>query len=142
MSLPTEIADAVKTELNGHAFSQTFTAERIFLPRFELPEMSELKVSVVPRGIKIEREDRSHNRHDVQIDVAVQKKIDPEADAEIEALLDLCEEIGNFFRLRPLAEYPSAMWIKTAHAPIYSPEHLEELHQFTGLLSFTWRTIK
>ena len=44
------IADAVADELTGSVSSQPFEADRHYLPRFELAEMTELKVSVVPRS--------------------------------------------------------------------------------------------
>ena len=42
------LADAIVADLNGHSFSQPFTAERGYLPTFELPELGDLKVTVVP----------------------------------------------------------------------------------------------
>ena len=39
MAVITDIAEAVKDELNAGSFSQPFTAERHYRPLFELPEM-------------------------------------------------------------------------------------------------------
>ena len=66
------IADAVTAELNGHSFSQPFAAQRLYLPVFDLQSMSDLKVTVVPRGISSSALDRSRDSFDYQIDVAVQ----------------------------------------------------------------------
>lgn len=46
-----EIADAVVAELNGASFSQPVTAARHYQPTFDLQDMTELHVSVVPRSL-------------------------------------------------------------------------------------------
>ena len=43
-----ELADAIVEQLNAHEFSETFTAERGYLPTFDLPDLNSLKVTVVP----------------------------------------------------------------------------------------------
>jgi len=75
------IADAVTAELNGNSFSQPFTAQRLYLPVFDLQGMSQLKVTVVPKGIISASLDRSRDSLDYQIDVAVQKKTPNEIEA-------------------------------------------------------------
>jgi hypothetical protein len=142
MAIITDIADAVVTELNGHTFSQPFTAQRFYRPVFDLAEMSVLHVSVVPRGMTIERLDRSRNQHDMQIDIAVQKKCQTCDNAELDALMALVEEIADFFRLRRLTAYPNAVWVRTENVPVYAPEHLEEYRQFTSVLTLTFRVVR
>ena len=56
-----EIADKVTTKLNAASLSQTFQAERLYVPNFDLSEMKELRVSVVPREIDLLPLDRSSN---------------------------------------------------------------------------------
>jgi len=96
------IADAVTAELNGNSFSQSFTAQRLYLPVFDLQGMSTLKVTVVPKGITSQSLDRSRDSFDYQIDVAIQKKVANEI-ATIDALMLLAEEIGDYFRTNPLS---------------------------------------
>jgi len=157
MAVITNIADAVVAELNGHTWisapptppehegddpTPAFTAKRYYRPMFDLAEMSDLHVSVVPRGMTIERADRSRNQHDVQIDVAVQKKFQSGDAAELDPLMALVEEIADFFRLRRLAAYPDAVWVKTENVPVYAQEHLEEFRQFTSVLTLTFRVVR
>jgi hypothetical protein len=142
MAVAIDIADAVVAELNAGSFSQPLTALRHYVPSFDLKEMTELHVSVVPKGLVIAGADRSRNAHDVQIDLGVQKKFTTGDAAEIDPLMTLVEEIADFFRLRPLASYPNAHWIKTENKPIYSQEHWEELRQFTSVLTFTFRVVR
>jgi len=145
MSLITTIADALVTELNGApagTFAQAFAAARHYRPQFDLAELKTLRVSVVPKGIVITGLMRSANQHDVSVDVAVQKKVNPTDSAELDGLMTLVEQIADFFRLRRLAALPQALWTKTDNLPVYSPEHLEQKQVFTSVLTFTFRVVR
>lgn len=142
MAVITDIADAVVAQLNAGTFSQSFTAERAFLPVFELSDLKNVRVTVVPKGVAIIPGGRSHNQHDYAVDAAVQKKLDAADNAEIDPLVTLVDEIADFFRLKRLESYPGAVWLKTENEPVYSQEHLDQLRQFTGLLTFTFRVMR
>jgi len=150
VSLTIDIADAIVNELNtasaGGSFSQTFEAQRHYLPVFDLAEMKDLHVTVVPKGVAIQSIGRDRNQHDVQIDVAVQKKHATQPDQspndELDPLMTLVEEIADFFRLRRLQDVANAVWVRTEHAPVYAPEHMEQMRQFTSVITFTFRVIK
>jgi len=142
MAVITEIADAVVAELNGASFSQTFTAERHYQPTFELPDMKDLHVTVVPKGLVIHPGSRSQNQHEYQIDVAVQKKFDKGDAAELDPLMTLVEEIADHFRFRRLGGFPNAAWLKTENKPVYAQEHMAELRQFTSILTLTYRVLR
>lgn len=147
MSLITTLADAVVAELNSVApgtFAQVFIANRHYRPQFDLIDLKMLRVSVVPRGIEITGLMRNANQHDVAIDVAVQKKVNPApADtAELDGLMLLTEQIADFFRLRRLSALPQALWTKTDNVPVYSPEHLETKQVFTSVLTLTFRVVR
>lgn len=141
MALIADVAQAVADELNSTTFSQPFTAERQYLPVFELPEMKVLHVTVAPRGIVISALDRGRCQYDVQIDVAIQKKFSSDAPDEIDPLMALVQEIADFFKLRRLEAFPTAAWIKTENAPIYALEHMQELRQFTSVVTLTFKVI-
>ena len=140
MSLIADIADAVVAELNAGSFSVPFTAERLYRPDFELPEMKDLHVSVVPRGLEMSTAGRALSQHDVQIDLAVQKKLDAADNAEIDALMGLVEELAEFLGTK--RQFGDAVWVRTENAPVYSQEHLGELRQFTSVLTATLRVVK
>ena len=139
MPLVADIAEAVKTDLNGGTFSQPFTAERLYQPLFELPDMQQLHVTVVPSGVAVLPATRKQCFIDVTVDVAVQKKFAQGDAVELDPLMALVEEIRVFFQLQRLAAYPSAVWQKTENKPIYALEHMDELRQFTSVLSLTFR---
>lgn len=145
MSLITAIADAIVADLNGAAagtFAQTFTAARHYRPQFDLAELKTLRVSVVPKGIAITGLMRSANQHDVSVDVAVQKKVNPADSAELDGLMTLVEQIADYFRLRRLTALPTALWTKTDNVPVYAPEHLEQKQVFTSVLTFTFGVVR
>jgi len=141
-SVAVEIAEAVKTELNAEAFGMAFTAERAYLPEYDLQDMSVLTVTVVPKAMDGERVARSAEQVDYQIDVGVQKKLATASVAEIDALMALVQEIADRLRFRRLAEKPDALWVRTQNEPVYSVEHLSQLRQFTSVLTLTYRVAR
>jgi hypothetical protein len=132
------LADAVVEQLNATAFSQPLVAVRHYLPVFELSEMTALKVSVVPRSVSSKALDRNRDSFDFKIDVAVQRKVEPTLE-NLDALLELVEEIADHVRSQPLASFPQARCTEVANEPVYAAEHLEELRQFTSVLTLTYR---
>jgi len=133
-----DIADAITQALNGHSFSQSFTARRCYVPTFDLKEMKDLHVTVVPRGVEMATVSRSMVQHDARIDIGIQQKLpaDTAGDmATIDALMGLVEEVADF--VRATGRFGGAAWVKTENMPIYSPEHLEQLRQFTSVLTLT-----
>ncbi|MBX3363936.1 MAG: hypothetical protein KF866_04150 [Phycisphaeraceae bacterium] len=140
MSTLIAIADAVTASLNAGSFGQPFTAERLYQPAFELADLSELKVSVVPKGVSIATASRDGSYFDCAVDIGIQKKIDPhEGDAEIASLLDLAEEIADHLRMKRLADVPEAVWLSIEHEPVVAAEHLEQQRALTSILTVTYR---
>lgn len=137
-----DIATAVAEQLNAGDFSAEFTAERLLMPDFELSELSELKVSVVPRALEFSPFSRQHTQYEYSVDIGIQKKIDTDIETELPALLALVEEIVTYLRKRKLALVPEAAWLKTVNDPVYSREHLSYQRTFTSVVTITYRTVK
>jgi hypothetical protein len=135
-----DIADAVVSQLNAGSFSKAFTATRGYLPRFDLEEMGDLRVTVVPKSVEISTASRSGHQHDYGIDVAIQRKLEQEDAAEIDPLMDLVEEIADQFRGSALPTDPQASCVGVANAPVYAQEHMREDRLFTSVLTLTFRT--
>lgn len=144
MSLSTilNIADAVVEELNGASLSLPLQAERMYVPNFELPDMQQLRVSVVPRELHVRALDRLRNHYEADIDLAVQQKFFRGDAAEIDPLVSLTEEIADLFRLKRLATFPGAIWTDTNHQVLYSQEHWDQFRQFTSLLTLTFKVAR
>lgn len=140
MAIITAIANAVAAKMNATEFSQEFEAEVVFRPIFDLKNLRDLKVSVVPRAVSIERASRQASSRLVQIDIGVQRKLGE--DGDIEALLELVEEITQCFGIgKRLPEYPEALCVKIENEPVYAPEHIDQYRQFTSVITLTFEVI-
>ena len=115
---------------------------RAYLPVFDLKEMKDLHVTVVPKGVEMATAGRGLAQSDVQIDVAVQKQLSANVagdNFEIDALMGLVQEIAEF--LRATGRFGDGCWVRTENSPVYSQEHLGELRQFTSVLTVTVRAV-
>jgi hypothetical protein len=137
-----QIAESVTSQLNASNFGLTFQAQRLYVANFDLEDMKELRVSVVPRDVEILPHDRSQNRYHCRVDIAIQKKFDHGTNQEIDALVDLGEQIADEFRLKRLLSFQAARCIKVEHTVLYSSEHWEQLRLFTSLLTLTFEIAK
>ncbi len=141
MSIVTDVADAVAEELNAGSFSQAFTAARLVLPRFELKDLTELKVSVVPRTLDISGATRAACQYAAGVDIGIQKKVQ-DIEAGTDELGLLVDEITDFLRQRPLASTPWAIGARTQNDPVYDPGHLDQHRVFTSVLSVTYKMLR
>lgn len=141
MSQLVELADAVVDHLNATPFSLPVSAERKYVPVVELPNLHVLHVTVVPRGLTIGPLDRTRDAYEYELDVAVQQKTDG-SPARQDDLLALVQEIADSFRTPQLSTYPQARCVELKNVPVYSPEHLEQLHQFTSVLTLKFRVAR
>jgi len=136
MALVIDIADAVVAELNAApagTFDPAFT--------FDLAELAELKVTVVPKAVEISGSTRSVGQFDCQIDIGVQKKLGKDLDTETAGLCGLVDAIAAYLRRRPLAATPHAVWLRSRNDPVYAPEHLADQRAFTSVLTVTYRSV-
>ena len=131
-----DIAQAVTDALNAESFSMVFTAERKAAPMVKLSEMDSLHVTVVPREVESAALDRTRDSHEVKIDVAIQKRVASLENDAIDPLMALVREIADFLNRRNLSD---GLWKKTENKPVYSPEHLREMRQFTSVLTLTYQ---
>lgn len=138
------IADAVADELNAAppgTFSPVFTAVRRVLPEYELSELAELKVTVVPKSVEITGATRAASKADWQIDIGIQKKLGTDLDTEVADLCDLSAQIIGYMRQRVLTASPGVAWVRTQNDPIYAPDHLAEQRAFTSVITATYRAV-
>jgi hypothetical protein len=139
VSVILDIADAVVASLNAGAFALEFEAARKYQPVFELQDMQTLHVSVVPKSLAITTAARDSGFFDVAIDIGVQKKVNADESAELDALMNLVEQIADHLRMKRLDDAPNAAWLGVANEPVFAPEHLEQWRQFTSVLTVTYR---
>ena len=139
LSMVVQIADAVTAALNAAALSQPITAARYYLPEFDLKEMKDLHVSVVPAELDEEIADRGRDRAEYKIHVAVQKRVGKQNpsgldNAAIDALMQLVQEIDDLFRHnRWLVSI--ALWARPRKSDL-RPETPPRKQQFTSCWHF------
>lgn len=144
MSVVLDIADAVVAELASSpdgTFGQPFTPVRRVLPQFELSELKDLQVSVVPHAVENSLAARGLALKEVQIDIGIQKRLGKDLDAEIVPLLTLVEQIDAYLRQRPLQAVQGAPWLKSTNDPIYASDHLANDRVFTSVLTVSYRVM-
>lgn len=131
------LADAIVTDLNGHSFSQPFTAERGYLPTFELPELGDLKVTVVPKEDDGKLDTRASSSHEYVVEVGIQKKPPTIGKDELDPLMLLTQEVADFFLFgrRP----GGATLVSPSIRILYLQDHLHKLRQFTSVVTLTFR---
>jgi hypothetical protein len=135
-----DVAAAVVADLTATAFSQAFTAERAYLPIIDLGAMMALHVTVVAAGRTVQPASRTSLQVEHRIEIAVQQKLASEDPTACDPLLGLVGEIADHLSGHHLAGAPDAAWVRTEHAPLVDPGHLNELRQFTSLITVTYRT--
>ena len=131
------VADAIVTELNATTLSQSFTSERGYLPTFDLAEMNELKVTVVPKEDDGKLDTRTASTHDYAIDIGVQKKPPAIENTDLDPLMLLVQEIADHFLFGQQAA--GATLIAPTVRILYLQEHLQKLRQFTSVITLTFR---
>jgi len=134
-----DTADAVVAALNGHEFSQSFTTQREYRVEYNLKDMKDQRVTVVPKAVEMTTAGRGIAQSDIQLDLAVQKKLTAGDNVEIDALMGIVQEIAEF--VRAIGRFGDAMWVRTENTPIYSQEHLGEMRLFTSVLTVTLRVL-
>ncbi|HET6442441.1 MAG TPA: hypothetical protein VFH53_08695 [Phycisphaerae bacterium] len=147
MTIIADVADAVAGELATGTFSKAVAVERHWRPRVKLDEAGPddpVIVMVVPKSWGAEVLDRRGTAKTIEIDVAVVRKLgDPAGDdAAVDALMDLVEEIAEFFEMRRLTGCPKAAWKRSERDPIYHVPHMDELRQFTGVVTLTYLVVR
>ncbi|HUW99868.1 MAG TPA: hypothetical protein VMY35_02735 [Phycisphaerae bacterium] len=144
MSIRSDIAEAVKDELAAAAgmlgITQAVIA-RTRVPLYDLADLGVIHLTVVGRSFEQERASRADVQTDVEIDIAVQKKVPSDQPSEIDPLADLVEAVIALFQDLELAGCPDAVWIRTANPVMYIPEHLDEKRLFTSVITLSYRVV-
>lgn len=132
---------------SGAAFSTRlisaqFTPSRRYAPVFKLADLAALKVSVVPADEEETFISRAIEQNDVDIDIAVQKKLsNPENLVELDALMQVVEDVKHLFKQLSARQLPITKGglIKISSSPLYVPSHLRQKQAFTSVRRITWR---
>lgn len=130
MSEIIRIAEAVAESL------EKYHAEVLFFPEFELRDLDDLRVVVVPHSTEYKTVSRGRNEEILKVQIGFLKRGSEE---NLDDLLQTIEKIGLGFLNRKLG---GATCVCVAYNPIYSPEHLRERGQFTSIIELSFRQFR
>lgn len=130
MSAVLDIAEAVAGTL------EDYHAEVLFFPEFELRDIEEMKVVVVPLAEEFKPLSRTQHEEILKVQVGFLKR---GCEDELPELLRTVEGLGLGFLNRQLA---GATCVGVAYNPIYSPEHLRERGQFTSVIELAFKQFR
>ena len=123
-----DLADAVAASLGEGA-------EVSFAPEFDLKGLKMRKLVVVPAGIESKPTARDRLEEHLKIQIGLLKKC---TEDDVPALVREVIRIGQGF----LQKYVAGLrCMKTEYVPLFSPEHLRERRQFTGVVELTFLTV-
>lgn len=126
-------ADKVTEFLNSQSFSLPFTAERKFLPYYDLATESDLKVVVVPSSAAYEEATRGQTGVDFSVDIGIQKRLyTPTLEEDAGALMDLVQEVLD--ALRATRVFGEFTMVALENDPVFAPDHIDEHRLFTSLI--------
>jgi hypothetical protein len=137
------LADAVVAQLSGLHTSPEISPQRRFRAEFDLAELSQLRVTVVPVGVTRSGGTRSGATREIRIDVAFQQRLASDqglADLRIRELLGLIEDMASQVH-RSRIDDPAAVCTEAELDPTFAQEHLREHHVFTGVIRLTHRIL-
>jgi len=135
-SVAAQLADAVVTELNDQVLSGV-TATRSWLPRAELKDLDQARVTVAPRSLARRRESRAEASRQAVVDAAVQQQVGPSGEDLIDELVGLAEQIAEHFDGWACAA-PMAVCTAAEHKVLAAPEHLDQHHVLTSVVGLTF----
>lgn len=136
-----DIAEALARELNAGSYSMAFEAAVSLRPSFTREELKDLHVTVVPKSVLVDDLARDTRQYDFAVDIGIQQAVDPEGLDDLRGLIVLAGEIVTQFQGHPLRDCPDAAVMKAANEPVYVPDHLATLRQFTSVITLTFRLL-
>ena len=140
--LLSEIAEAVKDEINAGDWSQTFTATREYAPIKKLTALDTLKVVAVPFDRETLPASRGRGRQeDYLVQVGVLKKFSTKNAVEIDPLMTLVDEIGDYFHLKRLDDVRAAC-VEREDVEVYSVSEMRQNRAFVRVLQLRFRTMR
>ena len=129
------MSEVVNLAVAVAGFLTEYNAEVLYFPTFDLLDLDDLRVVVVPNSTEYKTVSRERHEEILKVQIGFLKRGSEE---NLDDLLRIVEKIGLGFLNRKLG---GATCVCVAYNPIYSPEHLRERGQFTSIIELTFRKI-
>lgn len=136
-SVLTTIAEAVRTGLDGAAFSMTFDPVREYFPNLKRENLTNCQVIVMERDEQEKLDARNRVAMDYLIFVGVVRAITPGDKTTVQALRKLVDEIKRYLSAN---SFGGASWVATNGSPIYDQARLHVDNEFRSGLIVTYRS--
>ncbi len=144
-SLHYAIAEAVRADLAGESWDQTFTPKALWRVRYALTELAELQVSVVPGPSRTTTPlTRARDDERYTVDVILQKQVDPDKLDQVDPLVKQLEAFRDHYRRKQLSANSRKMvclereFLAPSKAGI-AREILEDDRVFNSVLRLHWQ---
>ncbi|HBG28589.1 MAG: hypothetical protein A2Y10_08580 [Planctomycetes bacterium GWF2_41_51] len=136
-----QLAEKIVNTLNDSEFALAFTAVKTLFPFYELKDLANLKVTVVPKSVNITTASRNSSEFDYQVDIAIQKAVKRPDDTEITVLTELALAIAKSFRNKVYQDI-GAVCFKQSIDPLYFVEHIQPPSVFTSVVTLNFKVIQ
>ena len=130
------MSDVVRLAYEVAAELADYHAEVSFCPEFNLRDIDEMKVVVVPLAVEYKTVSRAAREELLKVQIGFLKRCDEDA---LSGLLDTVERLGLGFLGRKIGD---AICVGVAYNPIYVPEHLRERRQFTSVIELAFKKFR
>ena len=127
------IAEEIKTKLNDETFSQSFTAERVYVKYDRMEQIDGLEVWVQPVEMLVTPLTRDKDQNEYVISIGIFKRC--ETDAKFDEMIALIDEMYRYFRRYTFTN--NSRSISVEMPTLYSPEYSIELGLFASVLNLT-----
>ncbi len=142
-----QLADDIVDKLNSYAgWEVAFKpATRTLAPVAELESVDSLTVTATPSAIRISVDNRSDWAHDYDIDIGIQFKASDrqyKSNPRFDECMRLAEQIADYWKTNRPASADVPLMSVAYGGPTglpYFPDHITNLHQFTGVVRLTFR---
>ncbi|MDD4818278.1 MAG: hypothetical protein PHI85_09945 [Victivallaceae bacterium] len=113
-----------------------YRAEVMLFPEFELRDLDEMRVVVVPLSTEYKTLSRAAHEELIKVQIGILKRC---AVDDLDDALRFVEELGLGFLNKKLC---GASCIAVSYNPVYSPEHLRERGQFTSVIELALKLVR
>ena len=130
------MSEVVNLAVAVAGFLTEYNAEVLYFPTFDLRDLDDLRVVVVPNSAEYKTVSRERHEEILKVQIGFLKRGSEE---NLDDLLQTVEKIGLGFLNGKLG---GATCVCVAYNPIYSPEHLRERGQFTSIIELSFRQFR
>jgi len=137
-----DLADALVTQFNSELTLDPAAVRAYVLP-LKREDLAARKITLWPNSKTTELQNRAANVSEIEINVAVQKAVDPTDKDAVDALVQVVQSIKDLFgedgALRE-ADLADCMFVGISQEPLFLMDHLIEQRVFTSIFQLRFNS--